>query len=252
VFRATDRTLDRRVALKVITPEVASEPRFRERFERECRVAAAIDHPHVVEVFHAGEEQGLLYLTMRYVDGADLRQLLRIENRLEPPRAISILAQVASALDHAHGLGLVHRDVKPGNVLIAQRSGVEHAFLTDFGITKRITDEPLTRTGVAIGTVDYTAPEQARGGDVDARADVYSLGCMLFQMLTGRVLFAHGSELDKLLAHVHDPPPKLLAVIPEAPHGLQDVLDCALAKDPDRRQQSAGELATAARDALTS
>jgi serine/threonine protein kinase len=161
------------------------------------------------------------------------------------------VAQVASALDHAHALGLVHRDVKPENVLIAHRAGAEHAFLTDFGITKRITEEPLTRTGVAVGTVDYTAPEQAQGSDVDARADVYSLGCMLFQMLTGRVLFAHGGELDKLLAHVHDPPPKLLAVNPGLPRGLQDVLDRALAKDREQRQQSAGELASAARAALT-
>jgi serine/threonine protein kinase len=251
VFRASDRVLDRTVALKVIMPEVAGDPVFRARFERECRLAAALDHPHIVEVFHAGEEHGLLYLTMRFVDGYDLRRLLDAESRLEPPRAVEIAAQTASALDAAHGLGLIHRDVKPENVLIAQRPGGEHAFLTDFGITKRAADEPLTRTGVAIGTVDYTAPEQARGTDVDARADVYSLGCLLFRMLTGRVLFPRGTELDKLFAHVHEPPPELLDVVPDLPPRLQEVLDRALAKDPRERQQSAGELARSARDALT-
>jgi DNA-binding NarL/FixJ family response regulator len=251
VFRASDRILDRTVALKVIMPEVAGDPVFRARFERECRLAAALDHPHIVEVFHAGEEQGLLYLTMRFVEGSDLRRLLDAETRLEPSRAVAIAAHIASALDAAHGLALIHRDVKPENVLITRRPGGEHAFLTDFGITKRAADEPLTRTGVAIGTVDYTAPEQARGTEVDARADVYSLGCLLFRMLTGRVVFPRGTELDKLFAHVHEPPPELLDVVPDLPPRLQDVLDRALAKDPRERQQSAGELAESARDELT-
>jgi serine/threonine protein kinase len=232
-------------------PEVAGDPVFRARFERECRLAAALDHPHIVEVFHAGEEQGLLYLTMRFVEGSDLRRLLDAETRLEPSRAVAIAAHIASALDAAHGLALIHRDVKPENVLITRRPGGEHAFLTDFGITKRAADEPLTRTGVAIGTVDYTAPEQARGTEVDARADVYSLGCLLFRMLTGRVVFPRGTELDKLFAHVHEPPPELLDVVPDLPPRLQDVLDRALAKDPRERQQSAGELAESARDELT-
>lgn len=251
VFRATDRTLDRAVALKLIAPEASNDPVFRTRFERECRLAAAIDHPHVVEIFHAGEENGLLYLTMRYVDGTNLRKLLRNEGRLKPSRAVSIVAQIASALDEAHRLELVHRDVKPENVLLAQRLGREHAFLTDFGISKRAAEEPLTRTGVALGTVDYTAPEQAEGIDVDARADIYSLGCALFQTLTGAVLFDRDSDLDKLWAHVHDPPPKLLSVRSDLPPGLEGVLDRALAKDPDKRQQSAGELARNALDALS-
>jgi serine/threonine protein kinase len=238
------------VALKVIAPELASDPYFRVRFERECRLAAAIDHPHVVEIFHAGEENGLLYLTMRYVDGTDLRTLLRDEGRLESSRAVSVLAQIASALDEAHALGLVHRDVKPENVLIAQRSGREHAFLTDFGITKQATEESMTRTGVALGTVDYIAPEQAEGAEVDGRADVYSLGCVLFQMLTGRVLFERGSDLDKLWAQVHDPPPKLRAVNPDLPPELESVIERALAKQPDARQRSAGELAREALSAL--
>ena len=160
VFRATDLALGRTVALKVIAPEAAGNPVFRTRFERECRAAAAIDHPHVVQIFHAGENEGLLYLTMRYVDGNDLRRLLRSESRLEPARAVSIVSQIAGALDEAHALGLVHRDVKPGNILIAERAGHDHAYLTDFGITRRADDEHLTRTGVALGSVDYMAPSR--------------------------------------------------------------------------------------------
>ena len=250
VFRATDLTLGRTVALKVIAPDAAGKPVFRARFERECRVAAAIDHPHAVQIYHAGLHEGLLYLTMRYVEGTDLQRLLRRENRLDPGRAVSILGQVAGALDEAHALGLVHRDVKPANVLLAQRSGREHAYLTDFGITRRAGDEHLTRTGVALGSVDYIAPEQAHGAAVDARADIYSLACVLFHMLTGDVVFDREGDLEKLWAHVHDPPRRLAAVNPELPPGLQDVLDRALAKNPEDRQQSATELAKDAAEAL--
>jgi serine/threonine-protein kinase len=238
------------VALKVIAPEIAGDPTFRARFERESRLAAAIDHRHVVEVFHAGEQDGLLYLTMRYVDGTNLRALLRRQRRLDPPRAITILAQIADALDEAHALGLVHRDVKPENVLIAQRAGHETAYLTDFGITKRAADESMTRTGVALGTVDYIAPEQAEGRDVDARADVYSLACVLFEMLTGSVVFERDSDLDKLWAHVHDPPPTLRSVNRNLSPGLESVLARALAKHPSERYRSAGELACNALSAV--
>ena len=246
VFRATDLALGRTVALKVIAPDAAGNPVFRARFERECRVAAAIDHPHVVQIYHAGQDDGLLYLTMRYIDGTDLRRLLRRENRLDPARAVAIAAQLAGALDEAHALGLVHRDV----VLLAQRSGHDHAYLTDFGITRRAGDEHLTRTGVALGSVDYIAPEQARGADVDARADIYSLACVLFQMLTGSVVFDRDNDLEKLWAHVHDPPRRLVALNPELSPGLQDVLDRALAKHPGDRQQSATQLAKDATDAI--
>lgn len=250
VYRATDRTLDRSVALKVIAPEMADNPVYRARFERECRLTAALDHPHVVQIFHAGEEGGLLYLTMRYIDGTDLSKLLRVEQRLDPARAALILAQVAGALDEAHRHGLVHRDVTPANILIENRSDREHAFLTDFGITRRAAEEPLTRTGVALGSVDYMAPEQAHGTHVDARADIYSLGCVLYQMLTGRVVFDRVGDLEKLWAHVHEPPPRL----PKAglPRGLQAVLDRALAKDPRGRQQSAAALAEDVAAALSS
>ena len=250
VFRATDYALERTVALKVIAPDRARDPVFRARFRRECRLAAAIDHPHVVEVFHAGQERGLLYLTMRYIDGADLGEALGAESPLEPTRAVSIVCQIAGALDAAHARGLVHRDVKPENILLATVSGREHAYLTDFGIARHALEEHLTGTGVALGTVDYVAPEQARGAEVDGRADVYSLGCVLFQMLTGAVPFDRDNALEKLWAHVHDPPPKLLRVNSRLPSGLEQVLDRALAKDPEDRQQSAGELARDALDAL--
>jgi CheY-like chemotaxis protein len=250
VFRATDCTLDRPVALKLMAPERASDPVFRTRFARECRLAAAIDHPHVVEIFHAGEEDGLLYLTMRYVDGADLGAVLRDSAPLTPTRAVGILDQVAGALDAAHERGLVHRDVKPENILMATAAGRDHAYLTDFGISKPPVHEPLTRTGVALGTVDYISPEQARGGEVDARADIYSLGCVLFQMLTGALPFDRESDLEKLWAHVHDPPPDLLSVNPDLPPGLGKVLQRALAKRPEDRQPSAGGLARDAVEAL--
>jgi serine/threonine protein kinase len=242
--------LERTVALKVITPERARDPVFRARFRRECRLAAAIDHPHVVEVFQAGQERGLLYLTMRYVDGADLGETLAAGRPLDPARAVAIINQIAGALDAAHALGLVHRDVKPENILLATGSGREHAYLTDFGIARHALEEHLTGTGVALGTVDYVAPEQARGAEVDGRADVYSLGCILFQMLTGTVPFDRDSPLEKLWAHVHDPPPKLLSVAPHLPADLEDVLERALAKSPADRQQSAGQLAQDALDAL--
>jgi DNA-binding NarL/FixJ family response regulator len=244
VFRATDLALDRPVALKLIAPGVALDPIFRTRFEQECRAAAAIDHPHVVEVFHAGEEDGVLYVTMRYVEGLDLGALVARDPPLEPARAIRLLAQVADALDAAHRRGLVHRDVKPTNVLIAVRDGVEHAFLTDFGLTKRReADDGLTKPGFAMGTADYMSPEQARGADVDARADVYALGCVLFKTLTGTVPFDRGSDLEKLWAHLHDPPPSLRDARPDLPPALDAAVRHAMAKDPAERPQSAGEFA---------
>jgi DNA-binding NarL/FixJ family response regulator len=251
VYLATDLTLDRQVALKVIAGSVASDDEFRARFERECRVAASIDHPHVVPIYHAGQEGQRLYVTMRYITGTDLRALLAEGRRLEPDRAVAFVAQVADALDEAHRRGLVHRDVKPGNILIGEHETGERSYLTDFGVTKqRAGGVDLTRTGMAIGTADYMAPEQARGGEVDGRADVYSLGCVLFRALTGEVVFDRDSDLDKLWAHVHDPPPALLDVRPELPAALGAAVAHALAKEPGERPQTAGELAREARAAL--
>ena len=251
VYRATDLTLDRPVALKLLVPSLARDPVFRARFERECRLAAALDHPHVVQIFHAGTERGALYLTMRYIEGTDLRSLLAEEQRLEPARAVKIVAQVAAALGEAHRRGLVHRDVKPANVLIATRDGDEHAFLTDFGITMdRVGTTNLTQTGFAVGTADYMAPEQAQGVDVDSRADIYALGCILYRTLTGAVLYEKDSDVDKLWAHIHEPPPALLDLRPELPPSLGDAVERALAKAPGDRQQTAGELAREALAAL--
>jgi DNA-binding NarL/FixJ family response regulator len=253
VYRATDLTLDRRVALKLIEPRMAGDPVFRARFVSECKLAAAIDHPNVVPIFHAGEEHGVLYVTMRYIDGTDLRTLLAEVGRLPPERAVAIIAQVAGALDAAHRYGLVHRDVKPANVLLATRDGAERAFLTDFGVTKeRSAQTGLTKTGFAVGTADYMAPEQARGAEVDGRADIYALGCVLFRTLTGTVLYERDSDVEKMWAHIHDPPPRLLDVCPGLPARLSDVLDRALAKHPEDRQQSAAELADQALASISS
>ena len=244
VYRATDLTLDRPVALKLLAPSLARDRVFRARFERECRLAAALDHPNVVQIFHAGTERGALYLTMRYVEGTDLRALLAEERQLEPGRAVAIIAQVAAALGEAHRHGLVHRDVKPANVLLATREGREHAFLTDFGITMdRSGPTDLTKTGFAVGTADYMSPEQARGTAVDARADIYALGCVLYRALAGAVVYDKDSDVEKLWAHIHEPPPALLDLRPELPAALGDAVERALAKIPADRQQTAGELA---------
>lgn len=244
VYRATQTGLDRTVALKVITPAFAEDEEFRERFKRESRLAASIEHPNVIPIHEAGESDGVLYLSMRYVDGTDLRSLLDREGRLEPRRAARIVAQVGEALDAAHAAGLVHRDIKPGNVLMA--SG-DHAYLTDFGLTKRASSESaLTKTGQLVGTVDYIAPEQAEGKRVDARTDVYALACVLYHVLTGTVPFDKPSDMARLFAHVNEPPPLPSEAVPGLPRALDEVVARGMAKDPDDRYLSAGDLGRAA------
>jgi serine/threonine-protein kinase len=251
VYRATQLSLERTVALKVVAPEFASSPAFRERFIRESKVAASLDNAHVLPVYAAGEDGGHLYLAMRYVHGADLGSLLRAQEALSAERVIALLAQVAEALDAAHARGLVHRDVKPANVLVEPRGDREHAFLADFGLTKSSDSASrLTMTGQVLGTVDYTSPEQIRGEPVDARSDVYSLGCLAFEALTGTVPFPHADEVAKLWAHLHEAPPSATSLRPGLPAALDDVLQRALAKEPARRFASAGALARAARSAL--
>ena len=253
VLRATDLVLDRPVALKLIAPIYARDPVFRARFERECRLAAGMDHPNVVEIYRAGEEDGRLYVTMRYVAGTDLKSLIARERLLEPERAVTLLGQVASALDAAHARDLVHRDVKPANILVASRHGAEHAFLTDFGISKQradTSDTALTGTGMALGSVDYMAPEQAQVRELDARTDVYALGCVLFHALTGSVPFIRGSDFERMWAHAHEAPPAVTSVEPRVPAAFDAVLERALAKAQDDRQQSAGQLVREARAAL--
>ncbi len=244
VYRALQLDLDRTVALKLIAPTLALDDAFRERFVRESRAAAAIDHPNVVPVFSAGEHDGRLFLAMRYVEGQDLRSVVQALGPLDPERAARVVAQVAGALDAAHARGLVHRDVKPANVLLAAD---DHAYLTDFGLTKRLSEASVTGSGRWVGTLGYVAPEQIRADvPVDARADVYALGCVLYYALSAAAPFRRETDEATLWAHLHDAPPPLDDVAPGAPPALQDVLDRALAKDPADRYPSAGDLGRAA------
>ena len=247
VYRATDVALDRPVALKLISDELASDESFRERFRRESRVAASIRHPHVITVFAAGEADGVLYIAMDYIDGTDLRAMLTDHGRLEPRVAALISSQVASALDAAHANTLVHRDVKPANVLIAETPDGPHAYLTDFGLTKNMgSTSGMTETGAVVGTLDYIAPEQIEGAQVDARADVYSLGCMLYETLTGSVPFPRDSSVAKMYAHLNDPAPSATAACADVPAAFEPVLERAMAKRPEDRYPSAGDLGRAA------
>ena len=250
VYLAEQVRLERQVALKVIAPELAADEAFRTRFERESRLAASIDHPNVVPVYEAGEADGLLYIAMRYVRGTDLKALLA-EGPLDPRRATGIVSQVAAALDAAHASGLVHRDIKPGNVLIEQAPGGERAYLSDFGLTKRISSTSgITATGFIVGTLDYIAPEQVQGAAVDARTDVYALACVLFHALSGRVPFERDNDMAKMYAHANLPAPSLREAAPQVPPALEDVIQRGLAKDPDDRYASAGDLGRAAEAAV--
>jgi serine/threonine protein kinase len=228
VYRARQEGLDRLVALKLIAPDFAQDPAFRDRFKRESRTAASIEHPNVIPLYEAGEHDGQLFISMRFVEGDDLKTVIVRDGGLAPEQAVQLLSQVASALDAAHARGLVHRDIKPGKVLIADS---DHAYLTDFGLTKHLSASSagMTATGMWVGTLDYVAPEQVSGGTVDARSDVYSLGCVLFQMLTGRVPYERDSDVAKLWAHMHDPPPSLTETKPEVPAALQAVVERAMA-----------------------
>ena len=244
VYRAIQLDLDRTVALKLIAAHLAGDPAFRERFVRESRLAASIDHPNVIPIYYTGEHDGALYIAMRHVDGSDLRTLVRAGGRLEPARAMPIVAQVASALDAAHARGIVHRDVKPANVLLGAG---DHAYLTDFGLTKRIASHSgSTQTGGGwVGTLGFVAPEQIRGERIDARTDVYALGCLLFHTLTGVAPYARDSDEATLWAHLNDPPPDPREHAPDVPDALQAAIARSLAKDPDDRYPSAGDLGRA-------
>jgi hypothetical protein len=247
VYRARDIALDRVVALKVIAPEYARDSKFRTRFVRESLATAGVDHPNVIPVYDAGEDDdGQLYIAMRFVEGDDLGSLLHEKGALDPALAAELVAQAGAALDAAHARGLVHRDVKPANVLI-DGGARPHVYLTDFGLAKwEDSTSGLTSTGGWLGTPDYLAPEQVDGGTPDARTDVYALGCVLFAALTGRPPFADVPKLRKATAHLHEPPPSLKRVAPEVPTAFDPVLWRALAKEPARRYASAGELGTAA------
>jgi Protein kinase domain/Domain of unknown function (DUF4328) len=256
VYRAQETGLGGRpVALKLLPAALAGDPDFRARFLREMRVAAAIDHPNIVPIYRAGEDRGRLYLAMRYVHASDLRRLLEAEGRLTPERALAILDQVARALDAAHARGLVHRDVKPGNILLAPPvfdSDAEHVYLVDFGLARSDSDDrSLGGGGSFLGTPRYAAPEQAAGRPVDGRTDGYALGCVLYECLTGQPPFSGGSGEAILLAHLEASPPRVTALRPDLPPAIDQVVARAMAKDPATRFPTCRALLTAARQALT-
>ncbi len=254
VYLADDEGLGRHVALKVLAPQFSADGSFRNRFERESRLAASLDHPNVVPVYEAGEIDGVLFIAMRYVAGPDLRTVLDSEGKFEVARAIGISAQLASALDAAHAHGLIHRDVKPGNVLLAAgygSDGGEHVYLSDFGLTKRSASKSgLTQLGQLVGTIDYIAPEQITGTGVDGRADIYALGCVFYEMLAGQPPFMRETDLATMAAHLHEPPPSLTAVRPDLPPAADPLIAHVLAKDPNQRFSTAAEFVRAARAAL--
>ena len=251
VYRAYDEGHGRSVALKLLGSLDGSDERFRQRFLRESQLAASLDHPHIVKTFSAGEDDGRLFIAMEYIEGDDLRQLLRHEGRLDPERAVELIGQAAGALDAAHAAGLVHRDVKPGNILVGADADGEHVYVCDFGLARHVSSvSSLTGDRGFVGTIDYVSPEQIEGSPVDARSDVYSLCCVLYECLAGARPYDRDSELSVVFAHLNEPPPRLTDVRPELPAAFDDVFATALAKAPDDRYASCGELAAAARAAL--
>jgi serine/threonine-protein kinase len=247
VYRAEHVRLGRPAALKLLTPAFG-EADFRDRFLRESRLAASLDHPSIVPVYDAGDEDGLLYIAMACVEGSDLKTLLAEEGRLPVRRALRIVGQIASALDAAHARGLVHRDVKPANILVAAD---DRAYLSDFGVVKELASNGTTRTGSFVGTTEYSAPEQIEGRAVDGRADVYALACVLYECIAGEPPFHRPSEVAVLNAHLHAPPPKLTRVEADAPPALEPVIAKALSKSPLDRYGTCGEFLSAARAAAS-
>jgi multiple sugar transport system substrate-binding protein len=251
VYRALDLRLKRPVALKLIAPALAADAAFRERFLRESELAASLDHSHIVPVYAAGELDGQLWIAMRYVQGEDLRALLEREGPLEPARTLGLLSQVAAALDAAHAGGLVHRDVKPANMLVTLEDGEEHYYLSDFGLARSGEAHPDAGQAPHLsGTPDYTPPEQIESRSSDGRADVYALGCVLYECLAGAPPFRRERAVATLFAHINDPPPSLHTLRPELPEAIDAVLARALAKEPDDRYGSCRELIEASRAAL--
>ncbi|PWU22868.1 MAG: hypothetical protein C5B48_09575 [Candidatus Rokuibacteriota bacterium] len=248
VYLATHQRLGRKAALKVIAADLAHDHGFRARFLRESELAASLDHPNVIPIYDAGEADGALYLAMRYVDGPSLQSVISERGSLAPADTLRIAEQVGGALDAAHRAGLVHRDVKPANILLAEQGS--HAYLCDFGLARRTDSTELTRTGIFLGTVDYCAPEQIEGRPLDGRTDVYSLGCVVFHCLVGRPPFVRDSEFAVLQAHLKDPPPSLSELQPGLPSSLDRAIAEAMAKDRDARYATAHELTHALGEAL--
>ncbi len=247
VYEATQLSLERTVALKVLSPKLSGDLAFRERFRREGLLQGALEHPHIVTVFEAGESEYGLFLSMRLIRGSNLKGAIG-RSGLEPRRATRLLAQIADALDAAHETGLVHRDLKPQNILVS--SGREYAYLADFGLTKVLGRESLTLTGQLVGTIDYISPEQINGLPASTRSDIYSLAAVLYECLTGSVPFPRESDVAVLYAHVSDPPPAVTALCPDLPRALDDVIEKAMAKDPTVRHLTATELIAEVEEAL--
>jgi serine/threonine-protein kinase len=246
VYRAVDVELGRTVALKLVHPELAGNPHYRMRFTREVQLVAGLDHPNVIHVWRSGDDEGAVFLSMELVEGPDLGVLLA-DGPMAVPRALAIVADIAAALDVAHAGSVVHRDVKPQNVLIRRRGEREQAVLTDFGFAKVMSpDSALSTQQRYAGIPAYTAPEQLEGRRVDARTDVYALGCVLFEALTGELPFPRAGVMKMVLAHVSEPPPTVTSRVPGAPPLLDEVLGRALSKRSEERYASAGDLARAA------
>jgi Protein kinase domain len=257
VFRARDERLGRAVALKLLAPGRAADGEFRQRFIRESRAAAAVDHPNIIPIYEAGEADGVLFIAMRYVQGGDVRTLIDQNGPLPAARAWAIVSQVAGALDSAHRHGLIHRDVKPGNILLDAGAGAagrsrgpgpgqqpEHVYLSDFGISKQPAGaSSLTLAGQFVGTLDYIAPEQIDGSDLDGRADLYSLGCAAYELLSGKPPFRQSQGLALVRAHLSEPPPMLTAERPDLPVVINRVLASAMAKSPDERYSTCVQFA---------
>jgi hypothetical protein len=250
LYKATDLHLDRTIALKIIAPEHTQNETAVARFKDEAKLAASLEHPNIVPIHRGGEEGGVLYLAMRYIPGTNLRRVID-RGPMALPRVARMIGEIGAALDAAHDKGLVHRDVKPANILVCGEGDEEHVYLADFGLTKRVGSAgDLTRAGAWVGTPDYVAPEQIQGHKVDRRADVYSLGCVLYEMLTGRVAYPKDSDMAKLWAHVTDPPPLPRGFRPELVKDFDDVVARATAKDPTERYATAGAVAEAVDEAI--
>jgi len=259
VYRAEDTRLGRKVALKLLSPSLAQNEQFQQRFIRESRLAASLDHPNIVPIYEAGESGGHLFIAMRYVPGTDLKGLISHEAPLPPARVMRLFVQIGDALDAAHVLGLVHRDVKPGNILITsvtEHSGhahPDHVYLTDFGLTKRTSSlsGSLTGTGHFLGTVDYVSPEQIQGAPVGPATDIYALGCVLYECLTGRLPFSRDDDAAVLWAHLVEHPPPVSAIRSELSPAVDAVVARAMAKAPEDRYDSCRDLVRDLEDALS-
>jgi serine/threonine protein kinase len=252
VFRAMDERLGRQVALKVLSPELAADREFRRRFILESRAAAAVDDPHLIPVYEAGEADGMLFIAMRYIAGGDLQSLIRRDGPLSPARMAAVVSPIASALDGAHALGLVHRDVTPANMWLAVGLGRPgHVYLADFGISRQmLSSTALTEEGTFLGTADYCAPEQIQGLPVDGRADQYALACTVFELLSGQTPFRRDDATAIIWAHMTEPPPPLTSQRAGLPPAVDSVLAKALAKRPEIRYATCREFAETLRSAL--